>query len=173
MTLFSLGAVLNTLLFFRPIMRMTRFPKGSDVVFLNNQEDQVDPDSILTTYKSTIQHKVLEINHFSWSIIAVQHLDALRISDKYNSSFSVFFLFSFFYYFQLYTYADHSHLHVSTLNNSTKDESSFVLLYFIPIQVFPLLSIWVSCQFLYWILSGYFYSAYQWLIKIVCPLLLF
>jgi hypothetical protein len=50
---------------FTHFMRMARFPKGSDVMFLNNQEDQVDPDSILTTYKPNIQHNILETNNFS------------------------------------------------------------------------------------------------------------
>jgi hypothetical protein len=44
---------------------MARFLKGSDVMFLNDQEGREDLESMLTTYKTNIQHNTPETNNFS------------------------------------------------------------------------------------------------------------
>lgn len=56
-------------------------------MFLNNQEDQKDLESILTTYKMNIQQAAAEPISFSFLIITAQHLDALSVSNGQNSSF--------------------------------------------------------------------------------------
>jgi hypothetical protein len=66
---------------------MTRLLKGLDVMFLNNQEDQKDLESILTTYKMNTQHAAAKSISFSFLIIAAQHLEALSVSNGHNSSF--------------------------------------------------------------------------------------
>lgn len=72
---------------FAHFVGMTRFLKGLDVMFLNNQEDQKDLESILTTYKMNIQHAAAESISFSFLIITAQYLDALSVSNGQNSSF--------------------------------------------------------------------------------------
>lgn len=141
-------------------VEIPRSSKGSDMMFLNNQEGQEGPKSILMTYKTSIHPASLGTNSFSWTVIAVQHLDALSVNNKHNNDLWVLtrvFFFFIYIYFQLYAHINHSHFHINTLNNATKDKSKF-LFYFIYIWVLPLLSIWIfflvnSITFLYQCLS--------------------
>jgi hypothetical protein len=46
-------------------VEMFRSPKGSDMMFLNNQEGKEDSASMLTTYKTNIQSASQETDNFS------------------------------------------------------------------------------------------------------------
>ena len=115
-------------------VRMTRLLKGLDEMFLNKQEDQKDLESILTAYKMNTQHTAAKSISFSFLIIAAQHLEALSVSNGHNSSFWIRIQFFLFYYFQFYSYIDHSYWHVSVINGSTKDVSILFVFYFISIR---------------------------------------
>ena len=68
-------------------------------MFLNDQEDS---ERILTTYRINDQPATPEINTFSWTIITVQHLDTLSVSNKHNGSF---WIFTHFFFFIIFKYA--------------------------------------------------------------------